>query len=457
MVPYEDLRELSNAQCHEPIDFDDDWLVALFGTDPSETNNPTSSSSRPIRKNKDKPNLPPSDHEDDSLLAPYDEENIFDEEDGDHYGPSIRPEGDEQKEVPEEPEEVSAVEKQVIKPTYDFRRVYKRLPALASTDETAAKRLLLGLHERMWHSPIMDFKNILMRCGMPPEVVRLASDAVASCAVCRKFVRATRRPQVRTSLAANFNEVIQMDIFYCQGDPYLLIVDEATRYKSGGLLDNKELSTILSCLINNWLKFFGPPCQIVADQESSIMTQEASNDMDRLGIIRKPKGTTSGREGKKHTGTGLVEKRVDLTKNCMNKIREEALRFNITVEKDELLSEALMAQNSTLSYGGYTPSMCVFGISPHGFMNVDEVNLSVEGSDPTTSTFERAARLRQIAMSSAHASIVEDRIVRAGRTRPQRVDTSCMVPGTTQVEIFREDPSNAGHGWRGTCSTIRPR
>ena len=41
-----------------------------------------------------------------------------------------------------------------LKPLYDFRRVLHRLPKLASTDATQAKRLLLGLHERFWHSPL---------------------------------------------------------------------------------------------------------------------------------------------------------------------------------------------------------------------------------------------------------------------------------------------------------------
>ena len=75
------------------------------------------------------------------------------------------------------------------------------------------------------------------------------------------------------------------------------------------------------------------------------MTQEAGAEMDRLNITRCPQGTTTGKEGKKHTGTGLIDKHIDLTNNCLNKIHEEALRYNITVEKEELLSEALVAQN----------------------------------------------------------------------------------------------------------------
>eukprot|EP00435_Cladocopium_sp_Y103_P048511 s541_g14.t1 len=457
MLPIEDLREMSNHQWHEATELEDDWLITLFGKDPSDTSSSSASSSsarRPL------PTPREGDEEFQKMMeAPL--ENPYQVEDGEDPGeiddnaPNPGPPDDGEEPQDEQvSEEIVPVESKVIKPIYDFRRVYKRLPLMASRDPATTKRLLLGLHERLWHCPVMDFRNILIRCNMPPEVLRLAADAVAACTVCRKFVRATRRPQVKTDLAMNFNDVIQLDIFYYKGDMFLLVVDEATRYKCGGLLESRELQSILSTLTNNWLRFFGPPRQIIADQETSIMTQEAGAEMDRLNIARRPKGTTTGKEGKRHTGTGLVEKHVDLTKNCMNKIHEEALRFNITVEKDELLSEAVMAQNCTLNYGGYTPSMCVFGTLPRGFMNVDDINLAVEGSDPTTSTFERAARLRQIALTAVQTSIYEERLLRAGRTRPQQVDVSAMVPGTTQVEIFREDPSQSGHGWRGPAQLL---
>lgn len=113
-----------------------------------------------------------------------------------------------------------------------------------------------------------------------------------------------------------------------------------------------------------------------------------------------------------------------------------------------------MAQNCTLNHGGYTSWMWFFGILPRGLMNVDDVNLAVAGSDPTTSTFERAARLRQIALSAAQTSIYGERLLRAGRTRPQQADATAMVPGTTQAEIFREDPSQSGHGWRGPAHLL---
>ena len=42
LLPMEDLRELSHHQCHEPVDFDEDWLVCIFGSYP-----PASSSRSP--------------------------------------------------------------------------------------------------------------------------------------------------------------------------------------------------------------------------------------------------------------------------------------------------------------------------------------------------------------------------------------------------------------------------
>ena len=84
---------------------------------------------------------------------------------------------------------------------------------MASGDLAVAKRLLVGLHERLWHTPVMDFTNLLRRAGQPQEVLALASEAVAGCVVCRKFVRLPNRPQVRAGGATVFNDTIQLDLF----------------------------------------------------------------------------------------------------------------------------------------------------------------------------------------------------------------------------------------------------
>ena len=57
----------------------------------------------------------------------------------------------------------------------------------------------------------------------------------------------------------------------------------------------------------------------------------------------------------------------------------------------------------------------------------------------TESAFARSVRLRQIALQASQAAILESRIAKANRSRPQQLPVAEMTPGTTKVEIFRDD------------------
>ena len=87
--------------------------------------------------------------------------------------------------------------------------------------------------------------------------------------------------------------------------------------------------------------------RIVTDQESSLMTVAAGDEFQRLSIEQRPAGTTSGgRQGQRHTTTGLVEKHVDLIKLTVLKMHSEARRYGLEVGGDEVAAEAAMAQNT---------------------------------------------------------------------------------------------------------------
>ena len=68
---------------------------------------------------------------------------------------------------------------------------------------------------------------------------------------------------------------------------------------------------------------------LVTDQESSLMTVEAGEEFQRLGIERRPAGTTTRKQGQQHTTTGLVERHIDLVKIGMLKIQAESNRYGI--------------------------------------------------------------------------------------------------------------------------------
>ena len=332
---------------------------------------------------------------------------------------------------------------------FDFRRVLVRLPRLARHDVEQAKRLILGLHERFWHANAGDLQSLLTKSGMPSDVVKLVPEVIAGCSICRKFSKLKSKPTVKAKHPMTFGEEVQADYFQLWDQWFIIFIDVATRYKVVTKVSGRDLPTALHVLLHNWLRFFGPMRKLVSDQESCLMSHEAAAELERLNISREPAGTTRGKAQGQHTTTGLVEKHTDLVKIHMLKIRAEAERAGIEVSESDIAAEAGFAQNATVNLGGYTPHMLVTGSLPFPFYDIDSAGLqTVSGANMTRpSVFENALRLRQIALAAASQAITEDRIARAGHTRPQRLPTENMQPGVTEIEFHREDAD--GLGWRG--------
>ena len=275
---------------------------------------PSTPSHRP-RRMPAQPGLPP--RQDDSLG----EAQIMDRPAADGDGQLVEA----PYEAAEEFEVALREDIQPVRPNYSLKLVLRRLPKLYEEENyTRCKQLLLGLHERMWHSPIGDLPNLLRRAGLPGEIIKLAEEAVKSCAVCRKYVRLPNRPQMRVGGggAHVFNEVVQMDLFNWENNWYMVVLDEATRFKSCCTIEGQHAEQLLTALLQCWIYVFGPPGKVVMDQQVSLMGHEAGGEFERLNIQRTPKGTT----GEQHTGTGLVERHVQLLKLTMYKLRAELQR-----------------------------------------------------------------------------------------------------------------------------------
>ena len=344
-----------------------------------------------------------------------------------------------------------------LKPLYDFKKVFEKLRGdIPTSDPVLAKRLLLGLHERFYHAPISDFRNMLIRAGLGGEVLKLAEEAIMNCSICRKHVRLPPRPQVKIgSQASCFNSRVQCDLFQYKETWILLMVDEATRYKSAMAVSSREHNDILQPMLKWWFTIYGPPAQLVLDQESSLMGHQAGKELERFGVERVPKGTTSGPAAAQHTGTGLVERHIGLVEITMAKLEAELDRQGVAIEIDDLCREAATAQNSSLNYGGATPSMAVFGVLPRPYFQDDTDNITaITGALQTDVTpFERAIRVRQLALSMVHQAIAEDRVARANKTRPQQLRLGELKPGVSLVDYYCEIQGDVG--WRGPAELLR--
>ena len=142
------------------------------------------------------------------------------------------------------------------------------------------------------------------------------------------------------------------------------MMDSATRYKQCTLIADRTAQSIMEGFMDRWISIFGPPSVCISDQEAAVTGDDVSINFERLCILRNPKG--SDPQGK-HTGTGGIERHVQLTKMTMLKLREELESQGVTLPIKMIGQEAAMAQNLTLEYGGVTLAQAALGMYERNF------------------------------------------------------------------------------------------
>ncbi|CAE8712610.1 unnamed protein product [Polarella glacialis] len=448
LYPHDDLRDCDSQTIAQSLPVNTTWLVTIFGVsfhDAKALEKEGGPDATPV-DSKPAPAKTPSTSSP-SNPAPA---TVLDDE------PAV-PSASKPATATVEDEEPDELDRPVvnpldIKPSFDLKRVTNRL--FRTQDKALQLRLLLGLHERFWHAPQKDLHNLLWRAGAPAEILALIPEVIRVCGVCRLFIRPLSKPSLRAEFAGTFNAIVQTDLFFLWDMVFILFVDEATRYKVIALVINKEYKTWSAALITLWVRYFGPPQVLVSDQESAWMSENAGADFDRLGIIRRPKG--SDPHGAKHTGTGLVERHVGLSKVALLKMEAELKRQGLQVTKEEMAAECGMSQNMILSYGGYTPAQAVLGANPRTLYEIEDSTItSVMGAKETNpGVFEHALRLRMIASTAIQRSIMEDRLARAQHVRPQQHDIKDFIPRVTAVDLYRQPARKGESGWRGPADLL---
>ena len=119
---------------------------------------------------------------------------------------------------------------------------------------------------------------------MPAKVVELASEAVASCSICRKYSRLPARLRSKVSLAVHIEDKVELDVFYLWSKTFVLMVDVATHYKVAYETTSREASDIIQGMFTNWIRFVGPMRALTSDQETSIMKPHTNTEIEHLDV-----------------------------------------------------------------------------------------------------------------------------------------------------------------------------
>ena len=184
-------------------------------------------------------------------------------------------------------------------PNFDFTKLRQNL--IDNDDDETRIRLLKGLHERLWHELYPGMERFLKRLGVPDRCLTLCRKVIEDCPHCHAYKPVPRRPKFGAELAGHFGDCLVVDLFFIWGHSFLIMVDEATRFKVSALLPTKDAKTLMKTMLAHWFRYFGPPRTLRSDQEGGIRADDFGLACDRFSIHRSLAGSDDTGQ---HTSTG---------------------------------------------------------------------------------------------------------------------------------------------------------
>jgi hypothetical protein len=222
-------------------------------------------------------------------------------------------------------------------PNFDFSKIRQNL--IDNSDDEARISLLRGLHEKLWHELYAGMERFLQRLGVPDRCYKLIEIVIATCTHCNAFKPVPRRPRFGVELSGHFGDCLMIDLFYIFGMQFLMMIDEAVRYKVVCLCTTKDAKTLAKVMLLNWFRYFGPPKVLRSDQEGGIRSEEFAQVCDRFSIHRQLAGSDDTGQ---HTQTGLPEKHIQLVKLSSLKCQHQCEAQGLNIDKEDIVVECAM-------------------------------------------------------------------------------------------------------------------
>ena len=109
------------------------------------------------------------------------------------------------------------------------------------------KSVAMKLHKQFCHPRTFRLRKLLQDGGVnDEEFFKLIEEVEKTCDICCKYKRPPSKPIVCFPLSKEFNELVAMDIKYCENHLVLHLIDHATRFSSAAIIRSKRKDTINS-------------------------------------------------------------------------------------------------------------------------------------------------------------------------------------------------------------------
>ena len=221
------------------------------------------------------------------------------------------------------------------------------------------REALLRLHKNLGHPDPKVFRNTLSTQGWSKEIIKGIEDM--HCPACHEVQQPKLSRPSHLTIPRQFNEVVYIDeVIWTskQGNQFAFyhLLDSATNFQVAFPVENRTSQTVWKGIRDNWIRWAGPPVQLMCDSAGEFCSDEFSLQLQQFDI----RCTVIPAEA--HWQMGKCERHGSIIQNMLNKYQ-----IDHTISTDEEFSDALThctaAKNSLSRHKGYSPEILVLGKS----------------------------------------------------------------------------------------------
>ena len=169
-------------------------------------------------------------------------------------------------------------------------RVNEHLVLLAGENKASARldeKSLRKIHHYLGHAKPEKLKKLIRNAGLLNSTVESVLQKIGEDCSCRTIENRRPKPILSIPKADKHNQVVSMDLKEWKDGELkhiLYLVDVFSRFVVACYIKDKEPSTIVEAIIDNWIRFFGRMEAIMSDRGGEFQNEEVAKLCEYLDV-----------------------------------------------------------------------------------------------------------------------------------------------------------------------------
>ena len=236
------------------------------------------------------------------------------------------------------------------------RKTSSNVTLVISNKELTPKQIASKLHVQFSH-PSSNRLTSLVRTANPQncaDIIKEIKNISNECKICKEYRKAPRRPIVGLPLANNFNEVLQLDLFFIDTKVILHMIDSITKLSACALIKSKSAEHVMDGMLRFWISIFGAPQKMHTDNGGEFSNSIISELTEKFNI------TIHTTAAESPWANGTTERHNAIIKEMVLKtMADTGCSLSIA------LMWATNAKNTLSNVNGFSPYTLVYGRNPN--------------------------------------------------------------------------------------------